>query len=326
MKKADRKIWLIVAVFVISALMGYLAARLNGNDRDLPDQSISSSMTADDEEFGKKIIFDGEEYSLRRDLTTVLFIGTDNGEDETSSTDVGTGPRADVLILFVIDESEKSITRINISRDTIIPVDVYDRKGAYINTAPMQINMQYTYGESRLRSNYLQKKKVGELMYGMKVDEVIALSMDGIAPLAELIGGVDLTFEEDMTYIDSSYLKGETVHLDGKALERIVRYRDTEVSGSNETRMERTGWIITELMKSVRSSDKKAIAEKILEDDERYITHDLSAETIKKLMTYSGGETVSVPGEVKEGELHDEFHVDDKELKELIIRLFYERA
>ena len=54
---------------------------------------------------------------------------------------------------------------------------------------------------------------------------------------------------------------------------------------------------------------------------------DLSTGEVEKLTTYaSQPNIVKVPGEVVAGEKHDEYHVDDEKLYDLLVKLFYKKV
>ena len=58
-----------------------------------------------------------------------------------------------------------------------------------------------------------------------------------------------------------------------------------------------------------------------------YITTDLSLDMLEKIASYDmNPEILKVPGEVRAGEEHDEFHVDDASLQEMIINIFYKEV
>ena len=51
---------------------------------------------------------------------------------------------------------------------------------------------------------------------------------------------------------------------------------------------------------------------------------DLSVDEMERMKSYEMKETIEkVPGEVKQGEEHDEFIVDNEKLQDLVIKLFY---
>ena len=274
--------------------------------------------------WGSKLTYKDQKYTQKDGLTTVLLLGVDYGGEEDDRT-VGTGGRADTIVLLILDDKAKTSTTLSVNRDTITEVDLYDNKGEYMYSGDMQINMQYAFGDSRNRANYLMKKTVSELICGRRIDGTVALSLDGIPVIADLIGGLTLTMNEDYTYIDPRFTKGATMTLNGEDLEHFIRYRDVDETGSNEVRMARHQWLIQQLFEALGSNGMSELAEKIMDGADDYIETDLDAETIKKIAQYKMNEEgLKVPGQTVEGENHDEFYVDQASLEQLLLELFYD--
>ena len=96
---------------------------------------------------------------------------------------------------------------------------------------------------------------------------------------------------------------------------------------SNETRVARQDWLMRKLFDAISSSSRSELAETILDEAAEYIETDLDADTISKITEYRmESEGLKIPGEVKTGDLHDEFYVDQEALQELLLTLFYDPA
>ncbi len=324
-KKSDKKNpllpILIILVILIAAGAGFAVAKLGHQESVAPENPEGGSYDTVTE---GTIEYEGKTYKLNRDVETVLFLGVDYGSEEEAGTRIGTGMRADSIFLFVLDNSDNTARVIPISRDTITDVEAYDDKGYLVYTKPMQITMQYAFGDSPKRSCYLMKKAVSNLLYGAKIDSCLSITLEGVNAIVDKIGGLELTMPEDYSYIDPAYTQGATVTLSGPEVERFIRYRDTEVSGSNEERVKRQSWLIGELFKKLKAAGNSDMIERMLDAADEYIESDVSGETIKKISGYSmDQELTGLPGEVTEGELHDEFHVDEEALKGLVVETFY---
>lgn len=161
-----------------------------------------------------------------------------------------------------------------------------------------------------------------ERITGRYVCETI-YDKDGIADITNLMGGVTLTVPEDYTDIDPAFKAGETIVLAGEQAEKYVRYRDVNVSGSNTQRMERQAQFMEALARQMQGKDTGWYRQ-LLEGAKEYITMDLSVDEMERMKSYEMKETIEkVPGEVKQGEEHDEFIVDNEKLRDLVIKLFY---
>lgn len=266
---------------------------------------------------------DGQEWKRRPGITTILFLGIDSKASVQSNEMIGNNGRSDTMLLFILNKEDKTMQVLQISRDTIVPVDVYSDNQDYIYTGNMQINMQYAFGDSAARGCWLTKHKVSELLLGTQIDSYASLTIDGMVAMTEAMGGITLTLTEDWAEIDPSYEKGATVTMDGAMVERFVRYRDIEKTGSNDVRMERSDWFLSELFKQLKGKSSGEIL-RLMEAAGDSLYTDMDAETIANFSRYTlVEETLKVPGVTVEGTLHDEYHVDEELLREMVLELFY---
>jgi LCP family protein required for cell wall assembly len=319
----------VIFVLMLAAVIGFLAGNASHRpaQRTQPETEQSenpagaSDLEADDEEWEGTVVYNGQEYVKNRDLKTVLFLGID---DVPAQGDlIGKGGRSDAIVLLIVDKKNKTARMLEISRDTMTDVDVYDNDGAFLYTAHMQLCMQYAFGDSPKRSCFLTKKKISDLLYGLDIDYCASLTMEGIAVIVDGMGGVTLTMPEDLTEIDPSYVEGATVHMDGAEVERFVRARDKETTGGNTRRMERQNWFLLELVRQIKHNSQLSVSG-LVDLAKPYMETDLDADTLTLLHDCAlSSDSLKVPGESKLGELHDEYYIDDDALQELMIQLFY---
>lgn len=313
-------------VLLISVL--FLALMCAGCQKGPGDLTDSSGYLADKTEWGGTITYKGTKYRRRTDVRTVLFLGVDNAYLSESGEDlVGNNGRSDAIMLFLVDTKNKTTELLTVSRDTITEVDMYDGVGKLVYSRPMHISLQYSFGNSAKRSCFLAQRTVSELLYNARIDGYFSLTMDGIPVIVEELGGITITLPEDYSEIDSRYTKGATVTLNGEEAERFVRYRNTEVLGSNEGRNERQSWFVMEMFRQMKEKgDLDGTVERLLDVAEDYIETDVDAETLKLLAGSTITESYKVPGEVRQGQYFHEYYVDEEGLQELVVKLFYRPA
>ena len=170
------------------------------------------------------------------------------------------------------------------------------------------------------------KKTVSELLYGLPLDGYISLNIEGIRAMNDAVGGVTITIPEDYTFIDPAFVEGSQITLTGEQAERYVRYRDINQQGSNNGRMKRQVQYIPALISAIReqagsSGDFYGTYQNILAP---YMVTDMSVDQINRLSDYALSDEVAyVPGEAVPGEQNEEFVVNEEELKELLIKMFY---
>lgn len=278
--------------------------------------------------FNGTILVDGQNYQYREGLKTILFLGVDQSPEDTTDGVIGTGGRSDTILLFLLDEATRTTQVLELSRDTMVNVDVYNSAGDYAYSGKMQLAMQYAFGKTPRISCRLTREKVAELLYGVKIDACLSLTMDAIPELIDTLGGLELTFDRDYTYVDPAFVQGTTLRMNGQQVFDFVHYRDTAQQGSNEDRMDRQQLILRALSHQIRrSEDSDAAVLALWKSAEPYLQSDLSVEELQAWAEYNLVEPwYQLPGQSVAGQLHDEFYVDEQALQDLVIQLFYETA
>ncbi|MCD8355072.1 MAG: LCP family protein [Clostridia bacterium] len=276
------------------------------------------------------IYYRGKTYRYNSDLMNVLFLGIDTSDEITLQDMPGLAGQSDCIFILSANRKEETVHLLQISRDTMTEVDLFDVSGNYLTSIQAQIATQYAYGNGEQSSCWAAKKTISELLYSLPIDAYISMNLEGISKMNDAVGGVTLTLTQDATEIDSSFRKGNTVTLNGEQAEAFVRYRDINVSGSNQDRMERQMQYLPALLQAARnavgsSGDYYKTFYHVLEP---YTVTDLSAEQMNQLAAYDflENEVETVPGTLQAGTEYDEFYVDDNELYALIIDLFYQEV
>lgn len=312
--------FVVVAAAVLTVIIGnrYMTSKE-------PEDMTGETIVTTESTFERHITYNGTSYTYNPNLKTCLFLGVDTTGEVNIEEHPGAAGQADSIILFVMNTETEETTMLQISRNTMVDVDVYGYDGKKIYEAKAQLALQYGYGDGKTRSSWLMKQRVSELLDGIPIDSSLAMNIDGITVATDLIGGVTLTIPEDYTDIDPSFEKGATVTLQGEQAERYVRYRDITETGSNEGRMERQTQFIQALFSQMKQEGGRSTSfyQTVLDALEDHITTDLSAEDLKALSEYDLTATETVPGGDQEGNLHDEFYVDEDALEQLIVELFY---
>jgi LCP family protein required for cell wall assembly len=276
--------------------------------------------------FDGSIVYEGTRYEMNSHIDTVLFLGIDSSSQEREGIGITEGGRSDTIILFVIDNDNQIITPLEINRDTMVDVDIYDNDGSFLAKGTEQLTMQYAYGNTPQKASNLTREKVSDLLGRKRIGSVLSLTMDGIEPIVDSIGGVTLTLSSDETDLDPSYKKGATIHLDGAAAKAFVHNRDVETRGSNISRMSRQTQFMLAMFQTIKSQGS-SVVETMEDAAGDYLYQDIDADSIDHMTRYEySGDVLNLPGENVEGAIHDEFYVDEDKLTELILDLFYIRS
>lgn len=277
--------------------------------------------------------YNGQVYAYNEDILTFLVMGIDKNRDVKEVEEGTNGGQADALFLVVLNPHDNSLSVIGINRNTMTDISVYDDNGAYVNTIKAQIAVQHGFGNGVEESCEYQVNAVQHLFYEMPVHGYAAINMSAIGPLTDMVGGVDVVALEDIKSGNSTVIKeGEEVHLEGDLAFAYIHNRDTKEFGSADHRLERQKQFITTYLQKVKQKTKEDIGfpisvyQSIAPQTVTSLTVDEMTYLVSIAKDYSFGENYlyTLKGETKQGDVFEEFYVDETDLFELILKIFYE--
>lgn len=283
--------------------------------------------------FDGMIELDGVTYRQRKDVTVILIMGIDTESTDGSASGYRNGGQADFLRLLVIDDTNKAITQIQIDRDTMTPITVLGVLGNKSGVRTAQICLAHGFGDGQSQSCELTVEAVSNLMFGIPIDFYVAMNLDGIATLNDLLGGVTVTLEDDFSLLDPTMSVGATLTLNGEQAEFFVRSRRNIGIGTNEARMERQELYVSQmsslLYEHVRE-DKEFIGT-LYDAAAPYLTTNISrGRLINEVWTSREYQRTAV---VKPAGTHEigsdgfmQFHADEADIEQIVIDLFYEEV
>ena len=205
------------------------------------------------------IEYQGHTYREKSNLTTILLMGIDT-EGSTNGSPYRSGGQADFLRLIIIDQEHRTVSQLQIDRDTMAPITILGVLGDVSGVRTAQLCLSYGYGDGKEKSCELTRDAVSDLLGGISIDYYISMNLDGISVLNDMLGGVAVTLEDDFSSLDPAMTKGTTLTLKGDQAEFYVRSRKTVGIGTNESRMKRQEEYIAEasgiLCKRIREDDQ----------------------------------------------------------------------
>ena len=277
--------------------------------------------------------YNGQVYAYNEDILTFLIMGIDKTKDVKEVAEGTDGGQADALFLVVLNPHDNSLSVIGINRNTMTDISVYDNNGAFVNTIKAQIAVQHGFGNGMEESCNYQVNAVQHLFYEMPIHGYAAINMDAIGPLTDMVGGVDVVALEDIKSGNSTVIKeGEEVHLEGDLAFAYIHNRDTKEFGSADHRLERQKQFITTYLQKVKQKTKEDIGfpisvyQSIAPQTVTSLTVDEMTYLVSIAKDYSFDENYlyTLKGETKQGDVFEEFYVDETDLFELILKVFYE--
>ena len=322
MKNKNRIIIVLAVVCVI--LLGGVGYTLLQDEKE-EKQPESMTETESDGQSGV-VVVDGVKYKLNTNIQTVLFLGIDKEARGDLGNTPGENGQSDSLNLLVADRETKKAQILQISRDSMVDIDIYSASGDKMMIEQGQIALQYAYGDGEEESCRLTAGKVSELLYGVEIQSYLSLTMEGMVKAADAIGGVTMTVPEDYTWIDPAFAKGQTLTMDGAMVEKYVRSRDLEVLDSNVQRMQRQSQFMGALIEKMQSIKGSSNYLSLYQEMEPYMVTNMTADEMKALSDYEiDPETVNIPGEVILKDGHAQFIVDNEKLQKIVLKMFYKQ-
>ena len=321
-----KKVILLAAVAVLLVLFFSL---MSGWEKRHGAISPNDADEADD----GRIYVDGTTYVPNSDLEVILLIGVDKygeqEESETESDSYNNNQQADFLMLVIVDEEKQTYTLFHLNRDAITDIPVLGVRGEAAGTITGQLALAHTYGSGGRDSCRNTEDAVSNLLYGEQVDHFLAFTMDAVAQINDLAGGVTVTLADDMTFVSPDWTEGTTITLDGEDALSYVRTRYGLEDSSNLKRMERQRQYVAAL--------KSALAAKAETDEDfmtsalntvsPYLTTDYTVNQLSRLYdrmkTYTDGGIQYMEGEAVQGEEYMEFYPDETALRQQVLQLFY---
>lgn len=276
------------------------------------------------EEWDGSIIHNGVVYSPKNNITTVLFLGIDKDEYFEADQLFGNGGRADTIMLFIFDNDEHTIDILEVNRDLWTPVDQYDEGDNYMRTGNMQLCLQHAYSNNLERGSQLMMSNVSSVLGGISIDNYCSLTVIGMLKIVDSIGGLPVSFDEDLTYIHPSFVENTTLVLTPELVNELLRVRDLTDLGSNQQRMSRGTFVMRQAFDTLVGSNPLTLLKcyfAVAGDD--FIT-DLDIFSLFRFRNYHLNNIYSMPGSYVEGGFHDEFFADNEQLQEILIELLYE--
>lgn len=315
---------LLVVLGLICALLIGLVVFTMFQNKKKAEKTITSSGTSSESNF---ITYKGVKYKKNSDIKTMLFMGVDKAAKADLHNSPGENGQSDSLNLLIMNRDTNQAQVLQISRECMVEIDIYGEDGEKLMTSDGQIALQFAYGDGEEKSCRLTSEKVSGLLFGTSINSYLALTMEGMVVATDAIGGVTLTVPEDYTTIDPVFEQGKTVTLDGALAERYVRARDIEVLDSNNQRMERQAQFMNALIREMQEIGGTMKYAEIYQQLEPYMVTNMTADELKAISDYNiSSEILTVPGEIIEKEGHAQYIVNNEQLQELIIKLFYNQV
>jgi polyisoprenyl-teichoic acid--peptidoglycan teichoic acid transferase len=193
------------------------------------DDNIASSITS-----AQKIKYKGKTYVRNTNIVNLLFLGIDYTEERE---ELKLGERSDMMLVCAVDTSTNKVSLISLPRDTYALIYHINSKGKVTKTDYNKLNTAYHFGNDYPAENamaciqsFLQREDDKDIKEKLDIPLYLyaSIDIDGIGPVADSVGGVDVTLTYDLPTIGN---KGDKVHLSGEKAEFYIRDRHNDPEG-----------------------------------------------------------------------------------------------
>lgn len=307
----------LALIFIVSAFL--LVVELIDNNQ---------GYSGDTPSLDKNLSYNGQEYVLNEDLETVLVLGLDKfEEDEVDS--YNNDKQADFLILFVIDNNNKTYKAVHLNRDAMVEMNVLGVAGDKIGTETKQLALSHTYGNGKEVSCRNTANAVSGMLLGAEIDHYVSFTMDSVGVYNDLLGGVSVEILDDFSSIDANMVKGQNVVLNGEQALKYVRSRHGLDDPTNNNRMKRQKQYLEAMYTKTRqkiSEDNTFVSKTGLEMS-KFVISDCSINKLEgymeKLTNYELVSVLDIEGKTDISNQFVEFYPNESSVKEIVIDCFY---
>ena len=324
---------LVITGIVLLVFAGlYLGAQWLEDGNANPEPRGDYHLRYEDEQ----LTINGHTYRQRKNLTTILFMGIDKKEesgDVPAYLQYLNGGQADFLRLMVIDPLDKTITQIEIDRDTMTSITMLGTMGAKLGYRTAQISLSHSFGDGQEQSCGFTVEAVSNLLYDVPIKYYAAMNLDGISVINDILGGVTVTLEDDFSGIDPAMTQGTTLTLVGDQAEIFVRSRMSVGVGTNEARMKRQQQYVTQMMELLndRIHASSDFIGTLFDDLAPYLCTNMSrAQMMNDAWTakdYTRLPLVSIGGTHAVGsDGYMQFLPDEDALEQVVLDVFYKKV
>lgn len=245
----------------------------------------------------------------------ILLLGVDDGDDQSKVQ------RSDTMIVASINPEDGAVNLLSIPRDTKVSIPGY--KGYD------KITHAYAYGGAPLAVRTVQE------FLNIPIHYYVAADWQGFIKVIDILGGVDLYVEQDMSYQDpyadlDIHLKKGYQHLDGGKAGQYVRFRHDELGDIGRVqRQQRLLKALSDQMFQVGTVFKLPALTSTLQ---QYVSTDMSIFTMVKIANSIKDEPASalkaemVPGDFATIDGLSYWIPDKEQTRQVVERMFLKRT
>lgn len=290
-------------------------------NRIKPNDSQTSSLQ-EDEDYHTYTV-DGKEYSYNSHLMNFLITGVDTRD--------GDGGQSDFILLLSFDRENSQYRILQLDRSAYVDIKIYDLEHNFLGWDKSYLALSYAYGTSTKQSTLYTKDAVSRLLHNIPITYYMTIALDDLSLIQDVVGPMQVEVKDDLlAEVNPEWTKGSIVTVDASNVEEFIRHRNTDISGSNEIRMERQKEYLNtylDALKTLINSDFDKALDRVSDVADRVYTNvELTeiSDILDMVIDYTFDDIYQLPGEVVQGSFRTQFNVDEEKLPQLIVDLYYD--
>lgn len=275
------------------------------------------------------VMVDGTRYELYTNLDVYLLIGVDVDGKVADMNPLDGGGQGDAQMVLVLNHENKTWQVLQLNRDSMVEVPVLGLTGKVMGSRVMQLALAHAYGSGAEDSCRNNANVVSALLWDQFIEGYVALNMDGIAPINDALGGVEVTILPEYGITDPAMTPGSTVLLNGEQALWFLRGRQGVGDETNLSRMGRHRQYLEALTEKIEKLDVSTLTE-AYEAAQDYEVSNLNTaavmEIAHKLKAYDRLELLTVKGTDTVQDDHAAYILDEADLQNVILQLLYRKC
>ncbi len=332
-KKKLKKVLIIIISIILAIILGlvstfFILSHIGKKQFHEEDTHISNEEVKIEDD--TTITYQDKEYVLNKNIVSTLVIGVDR-ENINQNLGAGNNGQADVIFVATVDTKTKKATIIPISRETLVEVNLYTNEGKFAGTQEQQICLAYAYGTTPQKCSENVLISVKRLLYGININRYVAIELEGIAKLTNMVDGVPITCLEDIKLENTQYTKGQSVNLKGKLAINYIQRRGNDLQ-ANDRRMQRQKQFLSALINKTGNAVMNDFTKlgTFYSELSPYFSTSVSLAQVTYLaqecLTMNFGDSLnyqSIEGTLQQGEKWVEFIPNEDAVLQTVIDTFY---
>ena len=115
------------------------------------------------------VLYNHKKYTYNNNIINLLVLGIDSFLINYEKTGLYNGGQSDAIYMLSLDTVNKKFWLVQVPRDAVAYIDLYDEEGNITASIEAQITVQHGAGNGLEESNYRSAKAISRMLYGLPI-------------------------------------------------------------------------------------------------------------------------------------------------------------